>query len=477
MRPDEEPSAAPEAARDIALTAMLIQMSSGAEATGASYFDYQRLEREFMSSLGGLAGGVLPSDDPDVFIMFMCWVVCSKDRALSLDTLYRTAGAVMARTRDVNLTRRSDVKAVYADLRQSHGEQVSPRTAVTRTMMRHLLETVIPERGGSEIVNIRTLLMCACEIMFGIRVGEVLSGGDFHGVLANNLVLLQKLNEHNEPEGEVTAEMMLEHSKTKNLRFINAVGRSKGPARVELEKYVRAYWKLAGFQIKTRKEAGFLVTGPEYYVLRLSLVALTNSAKEDEERLEQVARLMRRSASSEARKWADYSLLRAKQRLLAYSFDKKYINLVGGTFNCDDISQVPRELTYAGLASFVSVVPGPLMRASHGQGLGFSHMPLQPSSTYELLHDCLPKAFELANANGPDPELDLRGLEEPLWGHHSMRRGADTVARHTMHITGATERDIDIIFGWNEHLYKSVMQYHYESNLQRDRRSRVTSMM
>ena len=122
----------------------------------------------------------------------------------------------MARTRDVNLTRRSDVKAVYADLRQSHGEQVSPRTAVTRTMMRHLLETVIPERGGSEIVNVRTLLMCACEIMFGIRVVEVLSGGDFHGVLANNLVLLQKLNEHNnEPEGEVTAEMMLEHSKTK----------------------------------------------------------------------------------------------------------------------------------------------------------------------------------------------------------------------------------------------------------------------
>ena len=68
--------------------------------------------------------------------MFMCWVVCSKDRTLSLDTLVRTAGAVMSRTRDVNLTRRSDVKGlVYEDLRrQSHGEQVSPRTAVTRTM-------------------------------------------------------------------------------------------------------------------------------------------------------------------------------------------------------------------------------------------------------------------------------------------------------------------------------------------------------
>ena len=55
-------------------------------------------------------------------------------------------------------------------------------------MMRHLLETVIPERGGSEIVNTRMQLMFACEVMFGVRVGEALSGGDFHGVLANNLV-------------------------------------------------------------------------------------------------------------------------------------------------------------------------------------------------------------------------------------------------------------------------------------------------
>ena len=118
-----------------------------------------------------------------------------------------------------------------------------------------------------------------------------------------------------------------------------------------------------------------------------------------------------------------------------------------------------------------------LMRATHGKELGFAHMPLQPSTTYKMLHECLPRAFELANADGPDPELDLRGLAEPLWGHHSVRRGADTKARHTMHLTGATERDIDMLFGWNEHLYKSMMQLHYESNIQRDGRSKVTSMM
>lgn len=45
----------PQAALDIADVTMLVQLSSGAEATGASsYFDYQRLERDFMQSIGAL---------------------------------------------------------------------------------------------------------------------------------------------------------------------------------------------------------------------------------------------------------------------------------------------------------------------------------------------------------------------------------------------------------------------------------------
>ena len=383
----------------------------------------------------------------------------------------------MARTRDDNLTRRGDVKAVFQELRQRHGEESTPRTAVTGLMMRHLLETVIPERGGDEEVNTRTCLMFAIEVMFGLRVGEVLSGGDFHGLLANHLVILQRLDKYGEPTGEETLEGMLEHSKTKNLRYVNAVARSKGVARIELAKHLRAYWRLVGFKIRTRKEAGFLVTGPDYYVGRLSLVALTTSLEGDVARLEQACRVLKRSSSMEARKWADFTLLRGVQRIKADSLDKKYVNLVGGHLGCDDLAQVSREMHNVGLAEAFSIVPGPLMRATHGKSLSFSHMPLQPSSTYDLLHECLPRAYELANAEGPDPELDLRGLAAPLWGHHSIRRGADTKARHTMHLTGASERDIDMIFGWNEHLYKAMMQLHYESNIQRDARSKVTSMM
>ena len=73
-----------------------------------------------------------------------------------------------------------------------------------------------------------------------------------------------------------------------------------------------------------------------------------------------------------------------------------------------------------------------------------------------------------------DPWLDLQGLDTPLWGHHSFRRCADTVARATMAKTGVSEQDIDRVFGWLEALYSQRMQYHYETRFNRDKRYRVT---
>ena len=68
-------------------------------------------------------------------------------------------------------------------------------------------------------------------------------------------------------------------------------------------------------------------------------------------------------------------------------------------------------------------------------------------------------AFEAANPPGDaDPELDLQGLPSPLWGHHSLRRFADTCARQTMVQTGATEQDIDLVFGWMEAFYVLLAQ-------------------
>ena len=100
---------------------MLLELSTGAEATGSSYSDFKQLEVQFTSTLGGLLGTVMPSDDAEVFKMFLNWMVTSKGRALSLDTMFRTSGAVMAKTGRENLTKRKDVIAFYENLRQSQG--------------------------------------------------------------------------------------------------------------------------------------------------------------------------------------------------------------------------------------------------------------------------------------------------------------------------------------------------------------------
>ena len=156
--------------------------------------------------------------------------------------------------------------------------------------------------------------------------------------------------------------------------------------------------------------------------------------------------------------------------------DKRYINVVGGKRSSLDIASVCLELERAGFAH--SVIPGPLMRATHFRTpVRFSHMPLQTQSTYEVFHSLFDAAFEELMAGGGDPELDLQGLAAPQWGHHSLRRLADTVARQTRDITGATEQDIDMVFGWLEAMYSQRMQLHYESRFDRIRRAMVTSQL
>lgn len=134
------------------------------------------------------------------------------------------------------------------------------------------------------------------------------------------------------------------------------------------------------------------------------------------------------------------------------------------------------ELERAGFGEFVTLCNGPLIRPTHGS-LGFSHMPMSPESTYDTLGELFEEAFAASNNESADMELDLQGHATPLWGHHSFRRFADTCARETMRTTGATEQDIDIIFGWMEAFYSQKMQNLYESRFTREVRCRVTSLV
>ena len=60
-----------------------------------------------------------------------------------------------------------------------------------------------------------------------------------------------------------------------------------------------------------------------------------------------------------------------------------------------------------------------------------------------------------------------------------MRRLADTVARRFRELTGTTEDQIDIYFGWHEKILLKAMQVHYASLsiLERMELSKITGMM
>ena len=130
----------------------------------------------------------------------------------------------MAKTGRANLTRDPSVKALYEDLRGSHGEESHPRTAITRRMASALLTSVIPRRCKGLKFRARTRLQFAAELMLGLRVGEVVGGGDFHGLLANHLVIMRRLGADGEPTGDEVVEGLIEHSKTGFRRYVSALG-------------------------------------------------------------------------------------------------------------------------------------------------------------------------------------------------------------------------------------------------------------
>ena len=202
--------------------------------------------------------------------------------------------------------------------------------------------------------------------------------------------------------GEESVEGLLEHSKTKRKRYVNAVGTSLGPAAVRLSDHLREFWRSVGFDLSTRVEGQYQVVGPDYFVVRLSLMGLGDSDAAVAARLDRLERLLLRSASADARLWAAYSMRRAREREQAESsMDKRYVNLTGGARLSRDISTLCLELETAGFGHLVTVIPGPLMRSTHFRTpVRFTHMPLTVQSTYEVVHTLFDQAYERLLAQG-----------------------------------------------------------------------------
>ena len=459
----------PEAALRDAEETMILTLSRGAESTGGVVADYVRLEAAWVLEAGGGEPIAHPSDSPAAFKLFLTWVLRQQDRPRSLPTLWRVSGSYMIRTGRPNLTSNSDVKAHYSSLIDLHGVEGQPRTAATPRMAFHMFDSVIEVHCPRPFIRSRTGLDFCLEAGCGVRVGEAMTGGDFHGMKANHLCILRRVD-----SGLVTIEGMLDHSKTGFKRYVNCLGTTLGTAVLPFEKCLREYWRLAGLRVVSWTEGGYEVTSVDYSVIRVSFLGLSA------DRFAALLRLLPISSVPEVRAAAASLAGRARTRYDAKgSKEKRYINLLGGGHDDPRMHRLTRELAEAGFGATghpggcVSVGLGPLLRSTDGDRV--SHMPLDPSATYATLHRIFDDAYDLANPEGdPDPWLDMQGMDEPLWGHHSFRRMADTVARATMERTGATEQDIDLIFGWNEKMYSHKMQCHYETRFNRDRRYRVT---
>ena len=108
-------------------------------------------------------------------------------------------------------------------------------------------------------------------------------------------------------------------------------------------------------------------------------------------------------------------------------------------------------------------------------------MPLSTSSAFAPTKELLTAAYEAANADPADrdPDLDLQVGQAPKWSTHSLRRLADTVARRDRELTGTTEAEIDIYFGWHERILLKEMQVHYAAlNVkERMKQARITGQL
>ena len=453
--------ATPELRRTLERT-MVLELSQGRETTAAGYAEYTRLEDEYVSGMGQVLEGVetsglrLPRHSAEAFKNFLTWLTLDRDRARSLDTVVRTAGAFLTKLSLVDVTKLPEVKAHLKELRTEIGIEHEPATAATPRMLKLCVEPggIIDQRYRDPFIAAREKLQFVCEGVGGCRIGEVAGGGDSHGLLANKVAILSV------PGGRgidsLVVEAHLEHSKTGFSRYLDMAGVTH-TSQVHVAQIVRDYWRLAGFRVVTSMQSGVQVMRPDFWVVRVSLLGLS------ETQLRRLCAYVEGSSSSTVKPYASSTARQAAVRHLGKSEDKKYINVACGSSLDADLERIRIELENFGYVA--SLIPGPLLLSTTGGRYSkITTMPLSINSTQAPTKELLTRAHQEANkdTNDPDPDLDLGQSDEPKWSTHSLRRLADSVARRYRELMGVLESQIDIYFGWQERVLRKAMQVHYE---------------
>jgi hypothetical protein len=460
-----------------AVKSMLWEVSVGKHSTSKGYSEYQRLEREWVSSMGG-GGVLLPRDSEESFVAFMQWLAQDSGRARSFSTIWRAASGVANRTREVVITKSPRVKRMYKEICEVLGDLSVPCTQVTRRLLSimlglgeyafyaTLLKQCLRSRGG-DLILVRSRVLLVLEVLGGLRVGEGV--GDVHGLLANNVKLLtSRCGEHEDLGITVEAEVL--DSKTGPGRFVNFVGTSR-VTQIPAEKYIRELWAAYGHEIVSDIQGGFKEERADYSVVKVTLLGLSANGVNH----------LRKCLEVEMETPTCYGIATHARVALKYLSDRdkakdipevsRYINIAGGAHRGDEVQGALRWAAARGFGKYTAAVAGPFLRATESGSGRLTHFPMQVGSTYEHHCKALKAAYDVsAGMEMPDLEFDLAGQEAPIFANHSFRRGADRIARETMRRTGMAIMDIDITFGWNEAQRRKDMQLHYQGL---DRRARV----
>ena len=459
---------------------MVLELAQGKETTAAGYSEFSSLEERYALGMGMvLAEGqlMMPRHSEEAFKNFLTWFVQDAGRARSVESLVRTAGALMMKTGLTDHTKSKAVRAHLKELMSGASMEHEPSTTGTPSMLKLIIEKLIDARFTDPFIASRDKVQVVIEGVGGCRIGEVVGGGDGHGLLANNTCILE------DPEAEkgsicsTVVELKLEHSKTGYSRYLDMAGVTQ-TSRIPCAKLLQEYWDLAGFTIREDVWSGVRVRRPDFWVVRVGLLI-------EHEKYSLMVAKLKGCVIPCVKKYVGSTLVAAKSRLTHKEETKRYVNVARGdsaVINAAAASRFWQELRDIGLS--VTIVPGPLLLSTTGgRSPSQKTMPITDSSVNERINEWLAKAHRqlnpLCKAAGHDPDLELEPGQEAHWTSHSLRRLANSTAKRWMVKTNITEAMIDLYFGWNEKLLKKMMQNHYNSLSVRERMmmAKITGMM
>ena len=274
-----------------AIKTMCLELTTGAVSTAAGRNQFTVLEREWQQSVISSGGGSpaevrLPRNCMESFIAFMWWLVTDADRARSYATTLRAAGALMSMHELDDWTKHSRVKAISREIEKMCCVEHTPCTQTTKRIVGIMVDKTITTVCGigrsaalNRVLAARTFALLALELLGGIRVGEATSSGDLHGVVANDTSFFTPLDSSVDDGLGETVEAIIRDSKTGPSRHIAFVAITR-TSHLQGGRWMRQWIQASCVEMTITHEAGLRVERPDYWVVRVSVAAMSKAELE-----------------------------------------------------------------------------------------------------------------------------------------------------------------------------------------------------